>query len=53
MFELQSEAIARGSKVVIVDDLLATGGTMNAACKLVKDAGATVQMVYFVFTRPE
>ncbi|KAM4614427.1 adenine phosphoribosyltransferase isoform 2-T2 [Discoglossus pictus] len=32
--EIQSDAVAPGQKVVIIDDLLATGGTMRAACEL-------------------
>ena len=31
-----------GAKVLLVDDLLATGGTLEAACKLIERAGATV-----------
>lgn len=41
-FEMQSGAIKPGQKVIIIDDLLATGGTMTAALKLVKSAKAEV-----------
>ncbi|CAL4124252.1 unnamed protein product [Meganyctiphanes norvegica] len=44
VFEAQSDSIKPGQKVVIVDDLLATGGTMEAACKLVSDMGGEVQL---------
>ncbi|CAB4023134.1 adenine phosphoribosyltransferase [Paramuricea clavata] len=36
MLEMQKDAIASGQKVVIVDDLLATGGTLLTSCKLVE-----------------
>ncbi len=40
--EIQPDLIPNGARVVLVDDLLATGGTMSAAEKLVRDAGANV-----------
>ncbi|KAF1555729.1 Adenine phosphoribosyltransferase, partial [Eudyptula minor] len=40
--EIQSDAVEPGQKVVIVDDLLATGGTMRAACELMKRLRAEV-----------
>lgn len=40
--EIQSDAVAPGAKVVIVDDLLATGGTMIAGIKLLQNVGAEV-----------
>ena len=40
--ELHEDAIQPGNKVVIVDDLLATGGTLEAACKLVEVLGGEV-----------
>lgn len=39
MFEIQSDALAKGEKVVIVDDILATGGTADAATRLVEKVG--------------
>lgn len=41
-FEIQKNAIKPGQKVLIVDDLLATGGTMEAACLLIAKCGAEV-----------
>lgn len=41
-FELQLDFITNGTRVLIVDDLLATGGTMAAAIQLLKSVGAEV-----------
>ncbi len=43
--EIQADAIKAGQKVVILDDLLATGGTMRAAIDLSKKVGAEVAAV--------
>lgn len=40
--EIQVGSIRRGSRVLIVDDLLATGGTLNGAIELVKKIGGEV-----------
>jgi adenine phosphoribosyltransferase len=40
--EMHKDAVEAGSKVLIVDDLLATGGTACAACRLINQANATV-----------
>ncbi|XP_053598688.1 adenine phosphoribosyltransferase-like [Microplitis demolitor] len=40
--EIQTDSISKGKKVLIVDDLLATGGTMSAAIKLIEAIGAEV-----------
>ena len=40
--EIQADAVKPGQRVVILDDLLATGGTMNAAAKLLQQCGAKV-----------
>ena len=37
--EIHADAIEKGAKVLVVDDLLATGGTAKAACNLVRKAG--------------
>ena len=40
--EMQEDAIAPGQRVVVLDDLIATGGTMQAAIELVRQRGGTV-----------
>ncbi|XP_058065320.1 adenine phosphoribosyltransferase [Anopheles bellator] len=42
VFEIQKGSISSGQKVLIIDDLLATGGTMDAANKLVQQLGGIV-----------
>jgi adenine phosphoribosyltransferase len=42
VFELQNDAIAPGNHVLVVDDLLATGGTARAACRLIEQQGGVV-----------
>jgi adenine phosphoribosyltransferase len=42
VLELASGTVAPGQRVLIVDDVLATGGTLAAACELVEAAGARV-----------
>lgn len=51
--EMHEDAIAPGEKVVIVDDLIATGGTVGAAVKLVKNLGADLVECAFVVELPD
>jgi adenine phosphoribosyltransferase len=46
--EMHVDAINKGDNVVIVDDLLATGGTAMAACQLVKQLGGNVTEIDFM-----
>jgi len=46
--EVHSDAIQKGAKVLMVDDLLATGGTMAAACKLIEKIGGQIAGVAFL-----
>lgn len=47
---LHADAVKKGDKVVIVDDLLATGGTVNAAIKMVEELGGEVVGCAFAVT---
>lgn len=40
--EIHTDAVSKGTRVLVVDDLLATGGTARAMCQLVENAGGTV-----------
>ncbi|MHC4430325.1 MAG: adenine phosphoribosyltransferase [Planctomycetota bacterium] len=46
--EVHVDAVGSGAKVLMVDDLLATGGTMAAACKLVEKIGGQVAGIVFL-----
>ncbi|HUJ73986.1 MAG TPA: adenine phosphoribosyltransferase [bacterium] len=46
--EIHTDAIQPGARVLLVDDLLATGGTMEAACRLVEQVGGQVAECAFV-----
>lgn len=51
--EMHADAIKPGDRVLIVDDLLATGGTMEAAGKLIRKMGGKVVGCAFVIELPE
>lgn len=46
--EIHKDAILRGEKVLIIDDLLATGGTASATAKLVEKLGGDIQGIVFL-----
>ena len=46
--EVHTDAFAPGRRVLLLDDVLATGGTMRACCDLVKQTGAEVVGCAFV-----
>ena len=51
--EMHRDAIAPGERVLLVDDLIATGGTASAAVKLLKQIGAEVVAACFVIDLPD
>lgn len=51
--ELHEGAVTAGHRVVLVDDLLATGGTILAAAKLMQSVGAEVAAALFVIDLPD
>ena len=46
--EVHLDAVGKGDRVLIIDDLLATGGTAKASCELVESLGAEVAALAFV-----
>ncbi len=48
LLEIHRDAVAAGEQVLIVDDVLATGGTAAATCRLVEGLGATVVGLGFI-----
>jgi adenine phosphoribosyltransferase len=51
--EIHEDAVGKGDQVIVVDDLIATGGTAFAAIKLLERAGAKVIGCCFVIDLPE
>ncbi len=51
--EIHVDAIKPGDKVLVVDDLLATGGTIEATTKLIRQLGGEVEHAAFVINLPE
>jgi len=51
--ELHTDAFKPGDNVLVMDDLIATGGTMLAACELVKQLGANVIEVAAIIDLPD
>ena len=46
--EIHQDAVSHGERVLVVDDVLATGGTLEATCQLVENCGATVAAIELV-----
>jgi len=51
--EIHVDAIRPGEKVILVDDLIATGGTAEGAVKLLRQIGAEVVAACFIIDLPE
>jgi adenine phosphoribosyltransferase len=51
--EMHKDAIVPGEKVILVDDLIATGGTAEGAAKLLLQMGAEIVAACFVIDLPE
>jgi adenine phosphoribosyltransferase len=51
--EIHVDAIGKGERVVLVDDLIATGGTAEGAVKLLRQIGAEVLAACFIIDLPE
>src|SRR5499427_11017922 len=53
IIEMHEDAIDRGERILIVDDLIATGGTAEAAAKLVRRSGGEIVGATFIIDLPE
>ena len=51
--QVHCDAVKKGAKVLMVDDLLATGGTMAAACKLIEKIGGQIAGIAFLIELAE
>jgi adenine phosphoribosyltransferase len=51
--EMHEDAVVKGERVILVDDLIATGGTASAAAQLLRNIGANVVAAVFVIDLPE
>ena len=51
--EMHEDAVVKGDRVILVDDLVATGGTAEAAVKLLRQMGAEVLAACFVIDLPD
>jgi adenine phosphoribosyltransferase len=51
--EMHEDAVSRGERIILVDDLIATGGTAEAAVRLLRKLGAEILGACFVIDLPE
>jgi len=53
VIEMHEDAIAKGQRIVLIDDLIATGGTAEAAAKLIRKSGGDLVGAAFVIDLPD
>ena len=53
VIEMHEDAIAKGQRIVLIDDLIATGGTAEAAAKLIRKSGGNLVGAAFVIDLPD
>ena len=51
--EMHVDAVSQGERVLLVDDLIATGGTAGAACKLIESMGGKIVECCFIIDLPD
>ncbi len=51
--EIHVDAVSKGDRILVVDDLIATGGTAEAACKLIENMGGKIVECCFVIDLPD
>jgi adenine phosphoribosyltransferase len=51
--EMHEDAVAKDERVILVDDLIATGGTAEGAVKLLRQMGAQVLAACFIIDLPD
>jgi adenine phosphoribosyltransferase len=51
--EMHKDAVLKGEKVILIDDLIATGGTAEAACRLLTQMGAEIVAACFIINLPD
>jgi len=51
--EMHEDAVSKGERVILVDDLIATGGTAEAAVKLLRQIGANILAACFIVDLPD
>lgn len=51
--EIHVDAVSKGDRILLVDDLIATGGTAEAACKLIENMGGKIFECCFVIDLPD